>query len=207
MIDLKATDVEMLKILLTDGRTSFMKIAQEVGVSKDIVMTRYRELLKAGLIVGSTAQINYQILGYTGIATLLLRVNSQNIPDTFNRISKIPNIPNIEQWLFRVYGSSYNIGIIFVLKNLRDLEQIKQLIYRQNKITSSQTYIWMDLHNTPENIFKNPAENEPLADQNIKHDANHGIDKFDNEIIEILSANGRLPFSKIAEKPVCRHRQ
>jgi DNA-binding Lrp family transcriptional regulator len=198
MKELKATDLEMLRILLQDGRTSFKKIAQEIHTSQDAILTRYRQLQKAGLITGATAQINYQILGYTGIATMLLRVDSQNFQDTWNRMEKIPNIG---RWFYRAYGSSYNIAKIFVLKNLRDLEHIKQIIHRQNKITASQTYIWMDVRNTPENMIRSPSdENEPSKDHILRPvTKNFKIDQFDSKIMEILNANGRLSFNKIAK--------
>ncbi|HLN89742.1 MAG TPA: Lrp/AsnC family transcriptional regulator, partial [Candidatus Binatia bacterium] len=65
MNGLQPIDVTILQELLKDGRKSFTTIAKECNTSKDVIWNHYRELKKAGIIVGATIQFNYQKFGYS----------------------------------------------------------------------------------------------------------------------------------------------
>jgi len=129
------TDVKILKNLLKDGRKSFMDIAQEYHLSKDIIWKHYNDMKKAGTIVGATIQYNYLGFGYDGVATIMVNVESQFLTQTLERLTKIPNVLS-----FRLYNLEYNIAVVTTIINLKDLENIKGALKRQNPITASKTY-------------------------------------------------------------------
>ncbi|HDQ06502.1 MAG TPA: AsnC family transcriptional regulator [Candidatus Bathyarchaeota archaeon] len=52
------TDSLIIKRMTEDARMSFRKIAKELGVSPDTVISRYRKLEEKGVIRGSTVVIN-----------------------------------------------------------------------------------------------------------------------------------------------------
>ena len=165
-------------------------------MSKDVIWTHYKELKKAGIIVGATIQYNFQKFGYSGFAMILLNVESQNLTDVFNCISKIPDV-----YAFRYYNSTYNIAAISTLKSLNDLERVKQVINKENKINEFKTQLWIDVRNIPENILADPeSQNEDAGSQVNTQKNPRKIDEIDMQIINALTINGRLAFRKIAQQ-------
>jgi len=201
MKTLQRIDVQILRELLKDGRKSFRDIAKECNTVDDVIRARYKELKKADVIVGATIQFNFQKLGYSGVASTNLSVESQDFENTLDRLGKISNIRSVTP----LYNSPFNISAIFTLKELSDLECMKQVLCRQNRITSIRTFIWTDVRNIPENIFGNSAENEgykAFLESTLLRTQKEtpNIDESDMRIIDLLSVNGRLPFSNIARQ-------
>jgi len=197
MKELEQIDIKILKMLLKDGRRSFLEIATQCHTSNNVIGAHYKELTKAGIIVGATIQFNYQKFGYHGLATIMMNVESQNLTNVFSRISEIP-----EMHMFRYYNSVYNIAAISTLKNMSDLEHVKQIINKNNKINEFKTYLWVDVRNIPENILSDPSDPQydyicpPINNQeNFQK-----IDQIDLKIIDALTLNGRLPFRQIAQQ-------
>jgi Lrp/AsnC family transcriptional regulator for asnA, asnC and gidA len=198
MQDLQDIDVKILQELLKDGRKSFTAIAKECNTSKDIIWKHYKELKKSGVIVGATIQFNYQKFGYSGVAMILLSVDSQYIGEVLERLKKIPDIAT-----FRQFNATHPLAAISMLKNLRDLEHAKETINKQSKINEIKTYLWIAVRNIPENIFANKTEKTNVNYSPKDLDAQNGplkIDEIDMQIVEKLTKNGRMPFSKIAKE-------
>jgi Lrp/AsnC family transcriptional regulator, regulator for asnA, asnC and gidA len=200
MKDLEPIDIKILRELLKDGRKSFTAIAKECQTSDDIIGDRFKELEKAGIIVGATIQFNFKKLGYSGVASTMINVESQDLEDTLGRISKIPDIRSVSV----LYNSPFNISAVFTLKDLGDLERVKQVVCRQNRINAIRTYIWTDVKNMVENIFGDSTEKNnhktPVKNPQLNNQENMNIDEIDTKIINLLSENGRLAFSKIAQQ-------
>ncbi len=71
-LNIDSSDVEILKILWQDARRSFKSIARELGISTTTVRYRFDKMKKAGLIKGSTVDVDeYKLKGY--IAQLCIR--------------------------------------------------------------------------------------------------------------------------------------
>lgn len=198
MTSIDEIDAITLYELLKDGRKSIVAIAEEHGVSKDVIWNHYVSLRKAGIIVGSTIQYNYQAFGYEGVATLMLNVESQYLTETLEKLRKIPEFHTLRQ-----YDSPYNIYVITTVKDLKNLDRIKEMIRRQNPITAIRTNVWLDCRNTPENLVL-----ENIKDESIRKNANQikqikkidvKIDSTDLKIVEKLVGDGSCSFKKIGE--------
>jgi len=201
MKDLDEIDIKILKELLKDGRKSFTTIAEECQTSKDIVWKHYKNMTEAGIIVGATIQFNYPKFGYSEVAMIMLSVDSQYVTDVFERLKKIPDLTS-----FRCYNAPHNLAAISWLKSLRDLERVKELINKQSIIDEIKTCLWTDVRNIPENILVGTSENKTEKENESSQagaDAQKSsvtIDEIDMSIVEKLTQNGRLPFSKIAQE-------
>jgi len=66
------TDLFIIKRMTENARVSFRKIAKELGVSPDTVITRYKTLQEKGVIRGSTVVINPKKIGYSGMAVFMI---------------------------------------------------------------------------------------------------------------------------------------
>lgn len=201
MYDINEIDAKILRALLEDGRKNFSTIARECGTTKDVIWKHFRDMEKAGAIVGATIQINYQKFGYSGIAMMLLSVESQYVNEVFDRLKKFS-----DAGIFRFYNSKHNLAAITYLKNLRDLERTKKIL-SQNPTHEIKTYIWTDSRNTPENVFADAFENKNEKKQVRKFQASAEatkrsvkLDAIDMQIVEKLTWNGRMSFRKIAQE-------
>jgi Lrp/AsnC family transcriptional regulator, regulator for asnA, asnC and gidA len=201
MRELSEIDTKILQELLVDGRKNFSTMAKEFKTSKDIIWKHYKELKKAGIIVGATTQSDPRKLGISSVATISISLETQNMAETFDRLKSTSNFN-----FFRYYNTSNTLSIITGLKELSDLQHAKEIISRENKINDISTNLWLDVRNTPENIFSTQpldtrkASERPLADSEEAEELK--LDETDHQIIDRLTKNGRMPFSKIAKEMV-----
>jgi len=199
MDEIEEIDAIILKELLKDGRKSFTTIAQECHTSKDIIMKHYSKMKKDNIIVGATIQYNYPKFGYQALTSIQLNVESQHLDDVFERLTKISNIHP-----YRLYNSIYNIGLITTIRELKDLDKLKEMLKSNHQIISVRSYLWTNVRNTPENLTIGFTQNKEKNDEKKfpkKGDekALGKLDEMDLQIVEALNNNGRAPFSRIAK--------
>ena len=155
---------------------------------------------KANIIVGATTLIDYTAFGYIAVATILLNVESQHVESILKRVKKIPDLIAIRQ-----FNSRYNIRLVAKLKNLKELEHIKETVRLHGSVIELRTYLWLDVMNNPENLQLSRSKNwqSPfLADkpQNIIGSKEKLlIDEIDKKIVDKLTEDGRMSFRKIAQ--------
>ncbi len=196
MRDLEQIDIKILKALLRDGRTNFTDIAKNCQTSDKVIWKHFIELKRSDIIVGSTIEINVPKLGFDAVAMIMMNVESQNVEDVCSRLQKILFLNG---GAFKYYNSIYNVAAIVLLKNLRDLENVKQSINRQNQINDFKTYIWTDCRNIPENIFSDPDCD--ISDVTVPTKApTYNLDAVDQKIIDALMLNGRLTFNRLGQQ-------
>jgi DNA-binding Lrp family transcriptional regulator len=203
LMPLKISDLdsEILRNLLRDGRMSYEEIAKKCGVSKNKIWKRLKSLEKKGIAVGATTQVNFSALGYDAIATLLIGVEAQQIDFTLELIRK-----KTEMLAYRQYNNIYNVRAIATLRNLSELDYVKQILRRSLPTMDLKTYVWMGIRNIPENMSFNAKLKSILAKNSYNqscftssNDA-FAIDALDVAIIDKLAADGRAAFSKIAKE-------
>jgi Lrp/AsnC family transcriptional regulator for asnA, asnC and gidA len=193
MRELEEIDVIILKELLKDGRKSFADIARENKLSKDAVWKHFKDMEKAGVIVGATVQYNYQRFGFEGVVYILVNCESQNFNQVFEYLKNISNILP-----FQLYNAPYNIGVITSIRTLKEFDELKEKLKGQNPINSFKVYLWTDVRNLPENLVffaKTDLEHDGAAPKKAKVK----LDAKDIQLVEALNQNGRLPFSRIGQ--------
>jgi len=95
-------DLAIIDKLTEDARTSFRKIAKELGISPDTVMHRYAALQQEGTIRGSTIVINPRKIGYQAMAVFVIDISPAHIlatqatpADSALILEKLIHMPNI----------------------------------------------------------------------------------------------------------------
>ena len=73
------TDLFIIKKLTQNARMSFRKIAKELGVSPDTVISRFRTLQEKGVIRGSTVVLDPKKIGYKGMAAFMIDTSPTHI--------------------------------------------------------------------------------------------------------------------------------
>ena len=203
MVKIDATNAKILRELLKDGRKDFSAIAKDIGISKNSVSRRYKEMREAGIIIGATTQLNYSQLGLSAVE-VHFTIDSSNRKKVEDALPKLP-----ESW-----GEAFNdVGprdgksvfcLFSFVRDLREIEEVKTFIGERVYSAEAKTYIWTGAKNMPYNLtFGVIEENsgEPPMEEAI---AKAGliekpiIDETDLKIIDKLSENGCLSFSEIA---------
>ena len=69
-------DLTITKILVEKARTPFSKIAKQIGISTNNVISRYKNLRKENVISNSSITINLKKLGYKAIVILFLKASA-----------------------------------------------------------------------------------------------------------------------------------
>ncbi len=88
MCKMDETDSAIINLLTKDARTSFRKIARELGVSPDTVICRYKALQDQGVIRGSTVVLDPKKIGYKGMAAFMIDTSPTNVIATESSASE-----------------------------------------------------------------------------------------------------------------------
>jgi Lrp/AsnC family transcriptional regulator, regulator for asnA, asnC and gidA len=195
-------DAKIIRNLLKDGRINYVELAKNCKVTKNKVWKRYRSMEKKGIITGATTQMNFEDFGYDSLATLLISVEAQQIEEVMEFIETITEIR-----AHRQYNSVYNVRAFATLRNLNELDYIKQVIRRRLPTIGLKTYIWMGVRNIPENLnLNNDLGDINQSDKgnskvlNCKSNDKSIIDDIDRKILQELTVDGRMSFTELGEK-------
>lgn len=193
-LDLK--DKKILWELDKDSRQSFSKIAKKVGLSKEAVYYRIKNLEKRKIITGYTTLISLAKLNFMHIKIL---IKFQNI--TSNKKKEVIDYlvkHKSSNWVASCRGNC-DLIVGFVVKDLIEFNQIKEKLFNKyskfilktkNSITL-EAYIYGRKH-----LLDKLQETKHYIEQseNIK------LSKIDLKLLKILSTNTRIKITEIASK-------
>jgi len=86
------TDEKILKNLIVDARQSARQLALKLGMSTVTVLTRIKKLEKEKIIIGYTAIIDHEKLGYSLTAIIEIVAKNDKIVEIEDEISKFENV-------------------------------------------------------------------------------------------------------------------
>lgn len=92
MRDLDQTDLEILRMLVEDGRRPYSEIAEEVGLSPPAISDRVERLREQDIIKGFTTHIDRSKLQYTVPAVLTLQPHPSDIESVSSALSGVDRI-------------------------------------------------------------------------------------------------------------------
>ena len=135
--DFDGTDLEILDLLVRDGRRTLAEIGTVVSLSAPAVKRRVARLEEAGVITGYTAQVDYAKLGRPIEAFTELR---------FAGSTKVADIAGIAAGLEEVEAVYTIAGDPDALVHLRvrdvaDLSRVIDQLRRSGRITGTKTLI------------------------------------------------------------------
>lgn len=194
-----AINKHILRDLLIDGKKSFTDIARECGKSKDVITKRFNQMEKKGIIVGATIQNSPACFDGNFVAGIQIFTHADKSGEAISIINRIPQI-------FAVYNVGVNpsLAASAVLKNIQELEAIKQAIKNLPFILGVKTEVWATIKNNPENLslLKTLEPGASVEENETKklEKTQAKIDDLDKQIISKLALNARMHFNKIAKE-------
>lgn len=195
MITIDHLDEQILAQLLDDGRKSLVEIGKTCNTPYLEILRHYRKMVREGIIVGATTEVNFRAFGFQYMATIMLDVKEENATAAKQFLKNLPN-------LAAMYSSNkkYNISAIFRLHHVQDLDQIKEEIRRQGVSTETQSNLWLDVRNIASNLFRDALCQSESSGVNAETDEKPDIDQIDRYLIDRLTEDGRCSFNKIASE-------
>jgi DNA-binding Lrp family transcriptional regulator len=86
------TDIKILHQILSDGRSSYRKIAEQIGVSPPTVLNRIQKLETNHVIKSYSAILDHEKLGYDLTAIIEVTAVKGKITEVEKHISKFANV-------------------------------------------------------------------------------------------------------------------
>lgn len=137
-IKLDGIDIKILRILQRDGRTPFIDIAKQCGVSIDTVIRRFNRMRKMGVISGATILLNPKKLGYEHIASFGVNVSYSHVNDVVKFIQEIPEV------IFCVPSmGKYNLFAMAIFRSITRIGEVRDIIKGHPYIKNVSTSIWV----------------------------------------------------------------
>ncbi|MCW4018752.1 MAG: winged helix-turn-helix transcriptional regulator [Candidatus Bathyarchaeota archaeon] len=142
-------DIKIIKELLKNSRTSFSEIAKKCGVTTATINNRFKELKETGIITGSTVIVDLTHFGVECDGTLLLNVDPQRLDEFLNDTKKmIGEFFAAPQKL----NDKYNVTVWSPIKNIRELENLKQSLKQHSAVIDVKTNIWTYMKVSADNL-------------------------------------------------------
>lgn len=140
-------DHKILDILIDDTRTAFTDIAKRLDISAGTVHVRVRKMEEAGIITGSTLNLDYKKLGYGFIAYvgIYLRKTSQT-KFVIERINEIPNVTvaHVTTGKFNVFckirakDTDHAKRVIFLLDDIEGVYRTETMISMEESLNDKK---------------------------------------------------------------------
>ncbi|AFL66011.1 Lrp/AsnC family transcriptional regulator [Desulfurococcus amylolyticus] len=129
-------DKRILNILQEDSRQSLKSIAEKLGRPVSTIHERIRRLLEKGVLRKYTVLIDYEKLGYTVKALVLMNVDGKHIIDVERYISQHPNVLTV----YDITGE-FDVAVIAVFKEIRELDNFIKWVLQNPYVKQTRTSI------------------------------------------------------------------
>jgi len=137
--EIDETDLRILAELLKDGRASYRKIAERIGVSVATVASRVEALEKRGVIKGYSALVDPLKLGYQITAVIQLRI-SGNLLEVQKRIAENPHVFGV----YDVTGEPDSI-ILVRFKGREELSRFIKGLLNMEEVERTITHVVLEV--------------------------------------------------------------
>lgn len=163
------------------------------------VWNRYKILKTNKVIIGATTHVNYKkCYGIFTVFSIKLPPNKND--KVIENIKKLPRVYIVSKGL---KNDELIVGI--TVENINEIDTVRNTlssITLSDEITSE---IWLEVKNIPENLRIFAVKKQQNIENNIDNKQityykEIKLDKIDFKLIDLLSIDGRMSFSKISRK-------
>ncbi len=138
-IEVDATNASIVRALQRDARTNFAEVARDCNVSIDTVTKRLDKMRRAGIVKGMTLLLNPRSFGFNCVASLEIDVDYPHVNEVVDWIEKRQDVVFCTQSMGRS-----NIFAIALLKDVEQLNQLRESMKGHPMIRSVAASIWVD---------------------------------------------------------------
>ncbi len=143
-LKIDSTDRQILELLATNARMSFLEVARKCGISGAAVHQRVQKLTDAQVIDGAHLLLNPKGLGYQTCAFIGIQVNLNaraTHQQVFQKIMEIPEIVECHH-----ISGKYSLFVKVYTKNNEHLKKIiVEHIQVIPEVTATETFISLEM--------------------------------------------------------------
>ena len=133
-------DLQIIKILNKDGRASFAKIAQTLGVSPGMVRQRYNRLVEDG-VLQVVAITNSERLGLTTMAQIGVRVDVSRMKEIADQIASFEEVI----YLVLLTGS-YDLFVEVICRDREHLlDFLTNKLHSVEGVREAETFVYLKI--------------------------------------------------------------
>jgi DNA-binding Lrp family transcriptional regulator len=198
-LDLK--DKRILTILNTNARTPLSKVASQVGLSKQVVDYRIKNLAKRGIITGFTIYCDLTKLGYStyGVYLRLRNITEKKEKEIIDLLVKHPFTRQVT-----VCEGKWDLTFTIVARSTKEFSSKLEEIIADigDDIERYETTNFFTVHEFYLNLLGKEELNstKPPRDEFTTHTGLEKIDEIDVKILQELKKNSRISPVVIAGK-------
>ncbi len=140
------TDKKILKNLLVDARLSARQLALKLGMSTVTVLSRIKKLEKEKIILGYTAIIDHEKLGYSLTAIIEIVAKNDKILEIEDEISKFENVCGV----YDITGSTDTL----IIAKFKERSELSTFVKELAAISNVENTITHVVLNTAKEDFR-----------------------------------------------------
>jgi len=154
MLKIKDLEKKILLNLLENGQRPVLKIAQELGVTRQTVAKKLEQMQSCGLILSFFPKLQPEILGLSIQAYILMREDPKNEcrKETEEIVKSFPQVAEFQ----RIFGKYDSIAKVLVNNN-QELTDLVKKIHDLNGVKETETFI---VHSTLKDKPEDPIKNK-----------------------------------------------
>ena len=141
MIKIDNVDKKILQVLFWDARIKIKDLAKEVGVSINTLNQRVKRLKDKKVIIGTTLSKNMALIGYPFLAIIGVNLDPKCEQDIMRTIRKRSKVMAIHKTI-----GGFDMIVFVVSKTINELDNLKQVIKRNNGVRNTSLMILQKLH-------------------------------------------------------------
>lgn len=152
MLRIKDLEKKILLNLLEKGQQPLLKIAKDIGITRQTVAKKVKQMQDSGLLISFFPKLEPEILGLSIQAYILMREDprSDHRKETEKIVKSFPQVSEFR----RIFGK-YDSIVKVLVENNRDLTNLVKKIHDLQGVKETETFI---VHSTikdkPEEPFK-----------------------------------------------------
>jgi DNA-binding Lrp family transcriptional regulator len=138
--EMDEVDLEILKLLSSDGRKSFRSIAQDLEKSPVTIKNHVEDLENLGIIDNYGIKIDYEKLGFEIMAFIEVVVSKGKMLDVEKDIAENPNV-------FGVYDitGTYDAIILARFRSRKHLSEMIKKIHKSQFVERTNTHLILNI--------------------------------------------------------------
>ena len=138
MLSVKDLEKKILLNLLEKGQRPILKIAEDLGVTRQTVAKKLEQMRDSGLIISFFPKVEPEILGLSIQAYILMREDprSEYRKETEEIVKSFPQVSEFQ----RIFGKYDSIAKVLV-KNNKELTDLVKKIHDLNGVKETETFI------------------------------------------------------------------
>ena len=152
MLSIKDLEKKILLNLLEKGQRPILKIAEDLGVTRQTVAKKLEQMRDSGLIISFFPKVEPEILGLSIQAYILMREDprSECRKETEEIVKIFPQVSEFQ----RIFGKYDSIAKVLVNNN-KELTDLVKKIHDLNGVKETETFI---VHSTVKDKPEDPLK-------------------------------------------------